>query len=104
MSGEPNYKIMELQNENEHLKDDLIKQQKDYIHKLESEISYLRELVIGKDNERDAGSHMIAPPNFKPRQHIRTTSEVATLLEQRSLNAALATKSVEDINEENKAS
>ncbi len=98
MSEEPNYKVMELENDLVASKDELIKVQKALIENLQKEIIYLKGLIKPNDDERDVGSNMIAPPNFEPpKPRIRTVSEVSTMLERRSYNAANATKSAEEI-------
>ncbi len=94
---EPNYPVIELEAENVRLKDELIDTLKKRVDDLTREVQYLRDLINWKKDETDQGSHMIAPPviNVKPRY--RTVSEVAKALEARSLNAANARLSAEDI-------
>lgn len=97
MSTDPNYKVIELQAENENLKDKLIESLYTRISRLEEEVSYLKGLVSPKDIERDVGSNMIVPANFKIKPHIRTVSEISTILERKSLNSVELKKSAEDI-------
>lgn len=99
MSGDPNYPVIELEAENSKLKDDLIETQKKHIVELENKVNYLESLILRKYNEeeRDAGSHMIAPPVLANRPHIRTVSELASRLEMRSRNASEGKKSAEEI-------
>lgn len=101
MADEPIYPVIELQAENLKLKDELIETLKSRVIDLERENSYLRELVRYNKDEQDVGSHMIGPPtppNNKPR--IRTMSEVARILEAKSINAVTGKLSAEDINED----
>ena len=99
MSSEPNYPVIELQAENLRLKDELIETLKKRIDDLEREVKYLQGIISYHNDEKDVGSHAIAPPvlNLKPR--LRTMSEVARKLEVRSLHASMGKLSAEDINE-----
>lgn len=99
--SEPNYKVIELQAENEHLKDKLIASLEVEIKRLNDEVNYLRALISPKkDVERHVGDNMIAPPNFKPRSVIRTLSEAGALLERRSLSLSQFPLSAEDLKNE----
>lgn len=94
--SDPNYPIMELEAKLEESKDEVIKLQKVVIEKLQEEVNYLKGLLNWHKDEKDPGSHMIAPPvitGLKPR--VRTTSEVSVLLERRSANAANALKELD---------
>lgn len=99
--GSPNYKMMEVLTENDHLKDQLIQLQKETIEALRTEVAYLKSLIkpVVAD-ERDAGSNMIAPPNFKQKPSIKTTSELAAIMEQRSKKKTELPISAEDLNED----
>lgn len=107
MSEEPNYPVIELQAENLRLKDELIDALKKRLDDLEREVQYLHNIINWRNGERDVGSNMIGPvgpplPSLKPK--IRTVSEIAKILETRSLNAISMAKSAEDINEKPKNS
>lgn len=84
----PNYKVIELQAENEKLKDELIESLREQVLDLRMQLERYTARVYTKgqivDEEKDVGSHMIVS-SARPR--VRTMSEVATLLEKRSLNA-----------------
>ncbi len=99
---EPNYPVIEVEAENTRLKDEMITLLKKRVDDLEREVNYLRGIITYHTEEKDPGSHAIAPPiiNLKPR--LRTMSEVARKLEARSLNAAVGKVSAEEINEEPK--
>lgn len=92
--SEPNYKVIELEAENERLKDELIILLKEKIEELQKQVIYLESLI--RPVERDAGSNMIAPPNFKQKPMVKTTSELATILERRSIKAGQV---AEEVNE-----
>lgn len=94
--SDPNYRVIELEAENEHLKDDLIASLKERIKYLEIEVSTYARILQGKEVEINSGSNMIAPIKQKP--IIRTMSEVSHLLEARSLNAKNLPVSAEDLN------
>lgn len=98
---EPNYPVIELQADNLKLRDELIETLKKRVDDLEREIGYLRGALAHKfdEDERDVGSHMIVPPTLNLKPRLRTMSEVARALENRSLNAATGKLSAEDVNE-----
>lgn len=100
--SEPNYPIIELQAENENLKDKLIASLEDNVKNLQGEVAYLKSLLAPDrfKDERHVGDNLVAPPNFKPRTVIRTLSEAGALLERRSLNASQFPVSAEDLNNE----
>lgn len=98
--SEPNYPVIELQAENENLKDKLILSLEANIKHLEEEVTYLKGLISPVYQEKDVGSGAIAPPNFKPRMVIRTLSEAGALLERRSLNSSQFPVSAEDLKNE----
>lgn len=106
MADEPIYPVIELQAENTKLKDDLIELLKKQVADLEKEVGYLRSAIAHKfdEDERDQGSHMIAPPIIINKPRVRTMSEVGRMLEARSINAANGKLSAEDINEQAKTS
>lgn len=80
---EPNYKVIELEAENDKLKDEIIKMLKEKINGLEKELAEYVEIGVRTHiEERDPGSHMI---DNSPRHVYRTMSEVATALEHQSL-------------------
>lgn len=104
--GNPDYKVIELQAENEHLKDKLIEQLEHRVYFLEQELTNTNKLLmdaVGKLHpvmtEQDSGSNMIAPPNFVNRPRIRTTSELSALLETQSKKKVELPISAEDLNE-----
>lgn len=103
-NNEPNYKVIELQAENENLKDKLIASLEENIKKLNEEIVYLKALIsqaLGSPNvEKHVGDNMIAPPNFKPRTVIRTLSEAGAILERKSLSLSQFPVSAEDLKNE----
>jgi predicted RNase H-like nuclease (RuvC/YqgF family) len=101
MGSDPNYKVIELQAENENLKDEIIKHLKMRVENLESELAYLKRIIsANQPQERDVGSNAIAPPSFKVLPHIRTTSEINAMLERRSLSLKNLVVSAEDISDE----
>ncbi len=79
---EPNYKVIELQAENDHLKDDIIRLLKEKIVELERELSKYKveNIIYEKEPEIDVSSHMI-----DPRPVLRTMSEISKILEQKSI-------------------
>lgn len=101
----PDYTVLELQAENEKLKMELIDALKVRIQDLEREVEYLKGLITWKQDEKDVGSHAIAPPfRFELKPRLRTMTEVAHLLEKRSINAAEAKLSAEDLPNDKKVS
>lgn len=100
-NNEPNYKVIELQAENENLKDKLIASLEEHVKRLTEEVTYLKQLIAPRMfEERDVGSGAIAPPNFKPRSVIRTLSEAGALLERKSLSLSQFPVSAEDLKNE----
>ncbi len=100
---EPNYPVIEVGAENTRLKDEMIELLKKRVNDLEREVGYLQGIINYNKEERDVGSHAIAPPFvIIPKPRLRTMSEVVKKLEQRSLNAAIGKVSAEEVNEENK--
>ncbi len=100
MSEEINYKVIEVEAENIHVKDELIETQKKLIEFLEGKVKYLEGLLTEKYSETDAGSNMIAPPNFQVRPRMRTMTEVSSFLEERSRKIMDAPKSAEEVQNE----
>ena len=78
---EPNYKVLELQAENDNLKDEIIKMLKFEVYRLEKELTVFKNQEVP---ERDVSSNMIAPVE-PPRKILRTMSEISTELEKRSI-------------------
>lgn len=99
MSEEPNYKVIELEAKNESLKDELIQALKSQVEDLKKEVQYWKEYKF-EEPEKDAGSHMIAPKNFRPKPIIKTVSELSTLLERKSLKLVDLPVSAEEIKDE----
>lgn len=83
--ADPEYKVIELEAEKDNLKDEIILLQKKHIDDLEARLSKYESGVVHfeiRGEEKDVSSNMI-----DQRPVIRTTSEIARLLEQESLNA-----------------
>ena len=89
-----NYKVLELQTENENLKDEIIKMLKFEVYRLEKELTVFKNQEIP---ERDVSSHMIElPRNIEPpRKILRTMSEVSKELEKISIVGGLRLKKEE---------
>lgn len=81
---EPNYKVLELQAENEYLKDKIIEKLEAEVSELKTKLKAIEAPLIMRE-EKDVGSHMISS-GIQTRPRIRTVSDLSNLLEQRSLN------------------
>ena len=81
---EPNYRVIELEAENNHLKDELIEELKDKIRVMKAQMEmFTNDLLLGKSVEEDYGP--ISNLQVKARPRLLTMSEVARTLELNSL-------------------
>jgi uncharacterized protein YehS (DUF1456 family) len=78
----PNYRVIELEAENNKLKDELIIVLRLKVDELERKLEVYNTPI--HEPEINPSSNMVAP-SHRPR--IRTVSELSTVLENRSLNA-----------------
>jgi hypothetical protein len=85
INKDPNYKVLELQAENENLKDKIIKLQREKIEELEKQLVEFRNRGIIYTQEKDVGSNMIASTEVPSRKILRTISEISQELEKRSI-------------------
>jgi hypothetical protein len=78
--ADPNYKVIELEAENDNLKDQIIKLLHEKIDELEQKLAKYEIAIIESEPEKDTSSHMV-----DSRPVIRTISELSQMLEVDSL-------------------
>lgn len=79
-----NYEVIELEAENTKLKDDLIEQLKSRIHDLEILLAHHQELKANLNPQEIPDKGFFLPFKWKGKPRIRTMTEAAQVLEDRS--------------------